>query len=225
MSQDQATATAAPAKKAKAEPQIETVTMDDGRVVDFAGKKRLQKESWFDKADNTINIRLDFRNGETRIFKSQPLPEGVPAQVLKAAAHGYEQKLGDEISGVEKIDDAIYAVDELMDRLKDGGDWNAAKEGGEGLSGTSVLFRALVEVSGQSKEQVKVFLRQLTPKQKMALREDPALKPIVTRIEAERNKKEASGVDTASLLAGLQSGAALAAASAAVAGTGADAPV
>ena len=51
----------------KTETQVETVTMTDGRVVDFAGKRKLLKESSVN-ADGKVQVRLDFRNGETRLF-------------------------------------------------------------------------------------------------------------------------------------------------------------
>ena len=76
----------------KTETQVETVTMTDGRVVDFAGKRKLLKESSV-SADGKVQVRLDFRNGETRLFT---LPDSL---LTKFAAHGAEQKLGDEIAG------------------------------------------------------------------------------------------------------------------------------
>ena len=53
------------------ETEVATVKMDDGRVVDFPGKRRLQKESII-TADGEVKIRLDFRNGETRLFRLPP---------------------------------------------------------------------------------------------------------------------------------------------------------
>ena len=63
---------------------IETVTMTDGRVVDFPGKRRFAKES-FQTADGVISVRMDFRNGATRTFI-------LPTVLMpKFAAHGAEQ--------------------------------------------------------------------------------------------------------------------------------------
>lgn len=187
-------ATTATAKAKKSEPVINTVTMTDNRVVDFVGKRRLVKEALV-TPENAVQIRLDFVNGETRLFT---LPETL---LLKFAAHGAEQKLGDEIAGVEDIDDAVLAIDELIDRLYNG-EWAVAREK-SGLAGASILMRALVETSGQSVDAIKAFLKDKTTAQKAALRSNPKIKPVVDRLEAEKaakSNKAAKTVDTDALL-------------------------
>lgn len=175
-----------------AETTYETVRMSDGRTVDFPGKRQLIKTSTVQ--DDTLQTVLDFRNGETRTFT---LP---PALISQFALHGAEQKLGDEIAGVKDLDDAILAVDELIDRLYNG-EWGVRREA-SGIAGTSVLVRALIEVTGKSVEQVKAFLSGKSHAEKMALRTSPKVKPIVDRIEAEKASKAAK-VDTDQLLAEL----------------------
>src|SRR6185369_4077604 len=98
-----------------------------------------------------VGVRLDFRNGETRMFE---VPAGL---LLQFAGHGAEQKLGDETAGVDDVDDMTLAVDELIDRLNKG-EWSMRREG-TGVAGTSVLMRALVEYSGKSIEQIKEYLK------------------------------------------------------------------
>ena len=176
--------------KAKAEPQIETVKMTDGRLVDFAGKRKLLKES-VQAATGEVQVRLDFRNGETRLFT---IP---PALLAKFAAHGAEQKLGDEIAGVEEVDDCVLAVDELIDRLYNG-EWGVKRDS-NGMAGTSVLLKALVEHTGKTAEQIKAFLKDKSQAEKVALRNNPKIKPIVDRIEAEKASKK-SNVDTDAML-------------------------
>lgn len=176
--------------KAKTEPQVETVSMTDGRLVDFAGKRKLLKES-VSQPDGTIAVRLDFRNGQTRLFT---IP---PSLLARFAAHGAEQKLGDEIAGVEDVEDCVLAVDELIDRLYNG-EWGVKREA-NGMAGTSTLLKALVEVSGKSVEQIKEFLKGKSQAEKVALRNNPKIKPIVERIEAEKAAK-GSKVDTEALL-------------------------
>lgn len=187
---------------AKNEPQVESVKMEDNRVVDFPGKRKLLKES-FVTDDGKVQVRLDFRNGATRLFT---IPDNLMA---KFAAHGAEQKLGDEIAGLKgadgkeaDIDDAVLAVDELIDRLYNG-EWNQRKEA-NGLAGTSVLIRALVELynGAKSVEQVKAFLKDKTQAEKLALRQSARVKPIVERLEAEKAAK-GQKVDADALLAGL----------------------
>ena len=179
---------------AKAETTVETVTMTDGRIVDFAGKRKLLKESSVN-AEGKVAVRLDFRNGETRLFT-------IPDTLLnKFAAHGAEQKLGDEIAGLTDTEDCVLAVDELIDRLYNG-EWSVKREA-NGMAGTSVLVRALVEHTGKTVEQIKQFLNGKSQAEKVALRNNPKIKPIVERIEAEKASKKAN-VDTDALLGELE---------------------
>ncbi len=178
----------------KTETQVETVTMTDGRVVDFAGKRKLLKESSVN-ADGKVQVRLDFRNGETRLFT---LPDNL---LTKFAAHGAEQKLGDEIAGLNDVEDCVLAVDELIDRLYNG-EWSLKREA-SGMAGTSVLVRALVEHTGKTLEQIKQFLSGKSQAEKVALRNNPKIKPIVERIEAEKASKKAN-VDTDAMLGELE---------------------
>ena len=178
----------------KTETQVVTVTMTDGRVVDFAGKRKLLKDSSVN-ADGKVQVRLDFRNGETRLFT---LPDNL---LPKFAAHGAEQKLGDEIAGLDDVEDCVLAVDELIDRLYNG-EWGIKREA-NGMAGTSVLVRALVEHTGKTVEQIKQFLSGKSQAEKVALRNNPKIKPIVERIEAEKASKKAN-VDTDAMLGELE---------------------
>ena len=180
----------AKAKGKRGEIQYNTVTMDDGRVVEFAGKRKMLKTSLFDN-DGSIKVRLDFVNGESRTFS---LPETL---LSKFAAHGAEQKLGDEIAGLEDVEDCILAVDELTERLNTG-EWGIKREAA-GIAGTSVLARALVQHSGKTPEVVKDFLSRKSHAEKVALRQNSALAPIIAVLEAAKNKKKSS-VNTEALL-------------------------
>lgn len=186
--------TAAATTSAKPKTPINTVEMEDGRVVDFAGKRKLLKESSV-TADGSIQTRLDFVNGQTRMFT---IPENLLA---KFASHGAEQKLGDEIAGVDDIDDAVLAIDDLIDRLYNG-DWSIQRDKSSAAGG-SILLRALVESSGKSVDEIKKFLSDKTAAQKSALRTNARIKPIVDRLEAEKAEKagkKAGAVDTDALL-------------------------
>jgi len=178
------------------ETAIETVTMLDGRVVEFPGKRRLLKSSVVE--DGKVVVKFDFRNGEARQFV---IPD---AMLQKFAAHGAEQKFGDETAGLEDIDDAVLAVDNLMDRLNEG-KWGIERAS-NGMAGTSILVRALVESTGKAVEVIKGFLANKTHAEKVALRGNPKIKPIVERLEAEKAAKSTakSAVDTDGLLAELE---------------------
>lgn len=193
-------AIATPAKAKKDPTPVETIVMMDGRKVEFAGKRKLIKTSLIpgeNEYTGPLAVQLDFRNTETRTF---PLPDVL---LSKFAVHGAEQKLGDETAGVEDVDDMVIFVDELMDRLAKG-EWSTKREG-SGFAGTSILMRALVEVSGKTAEAIKLFLSTKTQADKMALRNSPKIKPVVERLEAEKLAK-GTKVDVGALeaeLAGL----------------------
>lgn len=172
--------------------EVESVDMSDGRKVDFAGKRKMLKDSII--ADGKVGVRLDFRNGQTRSFI-------VPAELQdQFAAHGAKQKYGDETAGLEDIDDMIGAVDELDVQIQ-AGKWREERTGGS-FAGTSVLRRALVEFSGKTDEQVKAFLEGKSQAEKLALRGAAGVKDIVARLESEKQAKAAK-VDTQALLATL----------------------
>lgn len=191
--------TAAPAAPKK-EREVEKVKMEDGREVEFVGKRKLLKETIID--GSKVAVRLDFRNGHSRLFQ---VPDGL---LLRSAGHGMEQKLGDETAGEEDVDDMVLAVDALIERLATGSpdSWVTKREGG-GFGGASLLVKALVEVTGKPIEEVKAFLKQSveagTTYQKLndAFSEDETVGPVIKRL-----KKEKAGdakVDTKGLLSGL----------------------
>lgn len=172
---------------------VEKVKMTDGREVEFAGKRRLLKDSWAN--DEGHFLRLDFRNGETRTIH---LPDSL---ISKFALHGAEQKYGDAVAGVkEDIDDMVLEIDDLDSRIQ-AGEWSTQREAG-GMSGTSVLLRALVEYTGKPVEALRAFLKGKKQAEKLALRENgpEPLRAIIARIESEKASK-AAHVDTDALLA------------------------
>jgi len=169
---------------------VEVVKMSDGREVSFAGKRKAIKSS--DYVNGEVQVRIDFRNGASKLYT---VPQ---ALVGKSACHGGEQKYGDSYAGVDDIEDMIAACDQVQENLTKG-DWTSRVEG-SGIAGTSVLARALVELTGKTLEAVKEFLKAKTQADKMALRQSSKLQPIIQRLEAEKVAK-ASKVDTNALLA------------------------
>lgn len=168
------------------------VQMTDGRTVEFNKKQKLVKTSTIDEATGTVSTQLDFVNGETRTFTA-------PASlILRFAAHGIEQKLGDATAGESDISDAVLSVDDLIKRLE-AGEWNVTRSAGA-FAGTSILIQALVEASGKSVEDIKGFLSTKTQAEKLALRRSDKLRPIIERLEANKASKSKNAVDTDSLL-------------------------
>jgi len=168
--------------------------MDDDRVVDFAGKRKMLKETTL-HSNGDITVVLDFVNGETRSFHVK-----ADAKLYsKYAGHGIEQKLGDEIAGLDDVGDCVMAIDELTERLHNG-EWGVARKAGNGMAGSSVLARALVEHSGKTIEVIKGFLAGKSQAEKVALRANPAIAPIVARLEAEKAPKKPSTINTEAML-------------------------
>jgi hypothetical protein len=146
------------------------VTMTDGRKVNFAGKRKVNKETLVDDAGiviedgvmqitaGAVSIRMDFRNGETRTI---PLPL---ALLARFAGHGAEQKFGDELAtSADKPlseDDMVLAIDDL-NALVQSGKWGAGRAAsGGGVSGASVVVQAICEATGKDVATVKAYLQK-----------------------------------------------------------------
>lgn len=216
----------------KKKTEITVVRMEDGREVGFAGKRRVLKETLIDESkiasdgdtatfqDGAISVRMDFRSGKTRTF-------ALPAKMLgRFAGHGGEQKFGDELAvGADKPlsdDDMVLAVEDLYDQVCVKGEWSAAREGGGGFAGASVVVLAIQEAtrtnpedpqSGKTIEQVKAFLQgkldaakakgeKLSRKELYDSFRNPNSKvgKIIERMEKERLAKDAK-VDADAALA------------------------
>ena len=162
----------------KKKAEVLMVKMEDGREVGFAGKRKVLKETIIDESKiiaegdtitmqaGAVSIRMDFRNGATRTF---PLPV---ALLPKFAGHGGEQKYGDELAAPAdkplSEDDMVLTVEELDHQIQSG-DWSAVREGGGGgVSGASVVVKAIMEASGKSLDEVKAFLQAKLDRAKAA---------------------------------------------------------
>lgn len=181
-------------KPAKVAGVINTVKMDDGRIVEFVGKRKMLKESTVEKGQ--VVVRLDFSNGEVRSYRV------VHELRDRFTAHGAEQKLGDEIAGVDDVEDCIEAIDALLIRLEKG-EWSVTRQStSSGIAGSSILVRALVELTGKPVGDIRAAMAQKTQEEKMALRRNSKLRPIIERLEAVKSakKEKKSGVNSDELL-------------------------
>lgn len=162
--------TEAASKKSKTE--YTAVEMSDGRTVQFAGKRKVNKETLIDDTKvevdeasgilqlsaGAVSIRMDFRNGETRTI---PLPLSLLA---KFAGHGGEQKFGDELaSPADKPlseEDMAIAIDDLNAEIQ-AGKWGKGRaEGGGGVAGAGIVVRAIAEAINKPVDFVKAFLQK-----------------------------------------------------------------
>ena len=158
------------AAPSKSKTEYTSVEMTDGRKVEFAGKRKVNKETVVDQSKiqldgdvlqieaGAVSIRMDFRNGETRSF-ALPL-----SLIARFAGHGGEQKYGDELaSPADKPmteEDMVIAVDDL-DAVIQQGEWGRGRaSGGGGVSGASVVVQALMEATGKDQATVKAYLQK-----------------------------------------------------------------
>lgn len=177
-------------KKVRPKELVETVTMEDGKIVDFVGKRRMIKSHTI--VDGKVTCRFDFRNGKTVFFT---IPEEL---MLRFAAHGAEQKIGDDTSGLTDVEDCLEAVNSIVDRIYETKQWNQARVASATFLGVSNLAKAVCAVTGKPLVEVQAFLRTKTPKEKAALRINP-------RVMAELQKLQEGTpqVDTEALLSSL----------------------
>ena len=154
----------------KSKTEYAEVTMTDGRVVQFAGKRKVNKATVIDESKvvvdgdtvtveaGAVSIRMDFRSGDTRLI-------GLPlALLLQFAGHGAEQKFGDELAtSADKPlseDDMVLAIDDL-NALIQAGKWGAGRaSGGGGVSGASIVVQAIMEATGKDLATVKAYLQK-----------------------------------------------------------------
>ena len=195
----------------KKETVYEAVTMEDGRVVQFPGNRKVQKEVTVDEAAGYVEVRFDFRNGAVKSLKSNQLTRELE---LRAMGHGLSQKVGDEWSGTTEVEDMVLECEDMIQRLVNG-DWGASRESGDSMKGASIVIRAICEVSGKDVATVKKFLtdtleaakargEKLSRQELYASFRHPTSEtaPVIKRLEEEKGSK-ASKVSAADLIAGL----------------------
>jgi hypothetical protein len=158
------------AEAAKSKTEYTAVTMTDGRVVQFPGKRRVMKETVVDTSKivlegdvlqvqaGAIVLRMDFISGETR---SYVLPL---ALLTRFAGHGGEQKYGDELATTAdkplSDEDMVVAVDDLNTEIQKGNWGKGRAAGGGGVSGAATVLLAIMEASGKSLDVIKAHLQK-----------------------------------------------------------------
>jgi len=168
----------------------------NGTTYEFSDRQKVHKDSVV--TETGIMTKFIFRNGEVREHFT---PHG-SAIYARAALHGLDQKFGDEFAGETDVEDCVEAFESLSERLARN-EWREKKA--EGVSGTSMLLRALIEYTGKGKEELKAALRLKTAAQKKALSAQKDIAKIIARLKAERGEKpvdqKAADDELASMLA------------------------
>lgn len=181
---------------------VTKVSMSDGREVEFPGNRRMLKEVIV--VDGSASVRFDYINGETRTY------EVPPQHFAYAAGHGYAQRLGDSVAGMKDekggpadIDDITLEVDSLHEKLYTSDTWTVGRESTGAVGGTSILMKAIMEVKNLPADVVKKYLSERTGEEKKALRRAATLRPVIQRLEDERDAKKEFKVSGEDLLADL----------------------
>lgn len=161
-----------------------TVAAEDGSTYNFGEKQKVRKHSSI-SPDGTIVTKFVFRNGAVRAHETAP----GSALYARLAQHGADQKFGDEFAGMgDDVDDFVLAF-EAMSKRFDRGEWSEKRES-DGLAGTSMLQRALVEYLGKTLEEVKDRLSKTDNKVKAVMAKQPEVAAIINRLKAERDAKK-----------------------------------
>lgn len=215
--------------EAKQKAEVTQVTMKDGRVVGFTGKRKVIKETLIDESKieldeangiiqigtGAISTRMDFVNGETRTY---PMALSL---VPKFAGHGSEQKRGDELASPASdplsAEDMVIACDDLDAELRIGKWGRARAEGGGGVSGAHEVVLAIIEATTPARAstgkppmtvaEVKEFLQKKLDADKDlsrralydSFRRGAATGPIIERLEKAK-KATAPKVNTDEML-------------------------
>lgn len=210
---------------------LRKINMDDGRVVEFGEKTRMQKEYGIE--DSNVFARIDFDNGKVvKVLANagnlvelsrKDEAEGATAEdaeiansakvTLQLIGHGMVQKLGDAAAGAESTDDALEAVLEVASRIAKG-QFNKVREGGGSAKGAGELVAAMHEYLAKdnaelSKDAVRDMLSKLSPQEKAGLRKVPEVAEIIEKLRAARKPSEAEQkkvAESAALLAALKEG-------------------
>ena len=207
---------------AKAKTEVTKVKMLDGREVDFAGKRNINKG--FTLGEDSVTATFDFRTGDTlslEIMRDDPM-------ILQLAGHGLVQKGGDEAAGVKDevgnpdVPSMVLGVEAILNRIADTGKslddrWYAETAAGDGFSGASVVIKAIMEASGKDQTFIKGFLEKkleagkgegLTRQKMYAAYRKPGTKTgiILARMEQEKLAAASSSVDADAELAEMVAG-------------------
>ena len=120
-----------------------------------------------------------------------------------AALHGLKQKLVDaaaisrnsDTGASATIADKHDAVREVFDRIVSGGTWNKTREGGNGgVSGLSQLARAMMELTGKTRQEIDVYLGAKSDDEKRALKNNERVAAIIAKQAASASKVDSDAL-------------------------------
>jgi len=181
------------------------VLMQDGREVEFPGKRKMDKTVIIENGE--VKVRFDFRNVVTHLLNVSELKPEIQLNLL---GHGASQKCGDSAAGEETVEDTALSVEKTIQQLQSG-TWALARAAGDSFKGGSVVIKALCEVTGKPVDAIKAFIDKTIEAKKVSrqalyasFRADARVGPVIERLEKESAKP--SNVDTGGLLDEISAG-------------------
>ena len=158
-------------------------------------------------------LTLTFADGTATQFSTVDFS---PSILTQALAHGLKQKLVDaaaiarntETGASATVQDKKAAVLAVLERLL-AGEWNKAREGGDGAAKGSLLLLALGRMNpAGDMSALAERVKAMTDEQRAALSKNPKVLVHIQAIQAERAaaKARVSGVDSDALLGDLLGG-------------------
>lgn len=152
---------------------------------------------------NGAIITATFSNGKVLTVDTLELSDTIRQEAL---IHGIKQKIGDAAAiarntttgASASINDKFEAMAEVVERITSpDGTWNKVREGGAG-AGNTLLQKALMEMTGKTRDEITAFLEKKTKEEKAALRNNPKVAAIIVKLQAQ--KAANSAIDTDELL-------------------------
>lgn len=203
----------------------EVIEMSNGEKITFAGKRKMVKVNQFDAQGRYESTTFYFRFEVSDEYPDNVLVfrrpdddhevksgEQTYGGLEMLVAMGASQKFGDagalpkvdpKTGSPTTVEDMFESVQGTIDSFNNGV-WSERREG-DGLGGTSILLRALVEDGkerGKTVEDARALLKTLDAATKLSLRNSPRLKPIVERLEAARTAKSGKAAEANKVLEG-----------------------
>lgn len=138
-----------------------------------------------------MTLTLNFAHGEEIIIDANAL---TPEIRNMAMMHGLKQKLVDaaalsrntDTGKPASVEDKYNAVKRVADRLKSpDGSWSEVRGGGEEkLTGSNILVRALMKMTGRDENHVKEYLSFKTKEERAALKKNPKVLATIAELTA-----------------------------------------
>ncbi len=132
--------------------------------------------------EDKSGVDFNFVNGTAVTILLSDLSSDI---VTDLALHGLSQKGGDSYAGIERIDDAVAALNGVKERLL-AGEWKAAREGGN-KPNFSKLVRALFMATEDdvTEEDCRETVASLDDDGRKELRQHPQIDALIKQIDAE----------------------------------------